>query len=73
MCNFLFFNKETKEIRRAASFSLNSAARLADIPVEYRGKLPEPWMPWECWESPTECLWHCTVDGDCHPGKRLDP
>lgn len=79
MCNFLFKNGETGEIRRAASFSLNSAARLIGLNVPYgragirpgrNHSLPDPWIPWECWETPEECLWHYTPEGDCVSGPR---
>jgi hypothetical protein len=63
MTSYLFRNKDTGEIRRGVSFSLASAARRAGIDVPYRQKLPEPWMPWECWQSPTECIWHVVDDG----------
>jgi hypothetical protein len=70
MCNFIFRNRDTGETRRAASFSLNSAARLAGLDVPHRGALPEPWQPWECWDAPTVCLWHYTEAGDCISGPR---
>lgn len=68
--NFLFKNTLTGEVRRGSSFSLNSAARLAGIDVPFRGKLPEPWTPWECWEAPDRCIWHYTDAGECVTGPR---
>jgi hypothetical protein len=70
MTNYLFRNKQTGEIRRGVSFSLNSAARLAGLDVPYHSTLPEPWMPWEHWESPTKCVWHYTEQGECIAGPR---
>lgn len=70
MTNFLFRNRVTGEIRRGVSFSLNSAARLAGIDIPYRGAMPEPWMPWEYWDAPNNCVWHYTEDGQCMNGPR---
>lgn len=65
MFNYVFRNTKTGEIRRAASFYRNSAARLAGLDVPFRGSLPKPWALWECWESPTKCLW-AHADSSAH-------
>lgn len=66
---FVFRNKDTGEIRRAMGDTLNVAARHAAIPVEFRDQLPEPWMPWSCWNG-DDCQWHFTEDGSRNFGPR---
>jgi hypothetical protein len=70
MTSYLFRNRLTGEIRRGASFPLNSAARLVGIDVLLQGGLPDPWQPWEHWDAFGNCVWHYTETGDCVPGPR---
>lgn len=69
MAEFAFRNVETEEVRRASGTSLNRAARSLGFEVPFRGGLPHPWIPWECWEG-KRCAWHCTMQGQIVAGPR---
>lgn len=64
MPTFMFYNIETKQVKRATAHAMNAARDM--IPEAYDGTL---WLHWECWQG-GECLWHRTEDGETHQGAR---
>jgi hypothetical protein len=67
---FAFRNADTGAIRRANGPAMFPAARQLGLAVPFRGALPAPWQPWECWQGRT-CIWHYDDAGNCVSGARI--